>query len=164
MKLKQLTYGLLGFLLGVTSLANAGDATSYGSTVAIALPSGVEGAACSGVGKTAFTATGMLLSCDSGVWRIGGGAFGDPNAGWTELPNGLIMNWGNTAVLASDARVNITLPRPCRSTLPSVSTSTNRDTSDSASTTHVVPAVGLDYFQLRISGSAQSVRWTALCS
>lgn len=98
------------------------------------------------------------------MWVSGSGAIGDPNAGWTELSNGLIMNWGTTSALATDARVNIFLARPCRNTYPSVSTSTARDTSDSVSTTHVIPVVGLNYFQVRISGATQAIRWTAFCS
>ena len=98
------------------------------------------------------------------MWKGGGEAIGNPDGGWTELSNGMIMNWGTTPILARDARVNIFFARPCRKTYPSVSTSTSRDTTDSASTTHVVPVVGLNYFQIRISGDSQAVRWTAMCS
>lgn len=35
----------------------------------------VEGAACPGVGATGFSSTGLLLSCQSGVW-IGAGSGG----------------------------------------------------------------------------------------
>lgn len=123
-----------------------------------------EGTACSDTGAIARNSAGLTLSCQSGVWVSGSGAIGDPNAGWTELSNGLIMNWGTTSALATDARVNIFLARPCRNTYPSVSTSTARDTSDSVSTTHVIPVVGLNYFQVRISGATQAIRWTAFCS
>lgn len=37
----------------------------------------VEGAACPGVGATGFSSTGLLLSCQSGVWKSSGG--GAPN-------------------------------------------------------------------------------------
>ncbi|MDS9628958.1 hypothetical protein [Pseudomonas aeruginosa] len=33
----------------------------------------VEGAACPGVGATGFSSTGLLLSCQSGIWRHGVG-------------------------------------------------------------------------------------------
>ncbi|MBZ3679467.1 hypothetical protein J1N39_33895, partial [Pseudomonas aeruginosa] len=33
----------------------------------------VEGAACPGVGATGFSSTGLLLSCQSGVWVANGG-------------------------------------------------------------------------------------------
>jgi len=33
----------------------------------------VEGAACPGVGATGFSSTGLLLSCQSGVWRANSG-------------------------------------------------------------------------------------------
>ncbi|MGG4650271.1 hypothetical protein ACLPHQ_31300, partial [Pseudomonas aeruginosa] len=33
----------------------------------------VEGAPCPGVGATGFSSTGLLLSCQSGVWRGRGG-------------------------------------------------------------------------------------------
>lgn len=101
--------------------------------------------------------------CQSGLW-VSGGAFGSPDTGWTEFSNGMILNWGTTQVLPGDARVNIAFARPCRRTLPAVSTSTAADTTDSAATTHVIPIVALNYFQIRISGATQAVRWTALCS
>lgn len=123
-----------------------------------------EGTACSPNGLVGRTAAGLTLSCQSGVWRSGGSVIGDPDAGWSELSNGMIMNWGTTPVLGRDARVNIYFARPCRNSYPSVSTSTARDTTDSASTTHVVPVVGLNYFQVRISGDSQAIRWTAMCS
>jgi hypothetical protein len=34
----------------------------------------VEGAACPGVGATGFSSTGLLLSCQSGIWTNAGGA------------------------------------------------------------------------------------------
>jgi hypothetical protein len=38
----------------------------------------VEGAACPGVGATGFSSTGLLLSCQSGLWKkaYGDGGFG----------------------------------------------------------------------------------------
>lgn len=58
----------------------------------------VEGAACPGVGATGFSSTGLLLSCQSGVWAK---AMGDVEAGTVcgisgrsfNLSNSVWYNW-----------------------------------------------------------------------
>ncbi|WP_139274994.1 hypothetical protein [Pseudomonas aeruginosa] len=57
----------------------------------------VEGAACPGVGATGFSSTGLLLSCQSGVWlRDGhyGGSYQWTNSGCVNVPNPLTGTYG----------------------------------------------------------------------
>lgn len=56
----------------------------------------VEGAACPGVGATGFSSTGLLLSCQSGVWSVpsdggswGGSYFYSPGHGGCYVGNPL---------------------------------------------------------------------------
>ncbi|WP_454911658.1 hypothetical protein [Stutzerimonas chloritidismutans] len=77
----------------------------------------VEGAACPGVGATGFSSTGLLLSCQSGVWKccgfsaahlnpgsLGGGAIASlGNPGWSCDPStGKIEQWGSGGALGND--------------------------------------------------------------
>ncbi|MCS8414837.1 hypothetical protein N0572_29745, partial [Pseudomonas aeruginosa] len=53
--------------LALTAQADAGDSTSISTAPSVALPTAVEGTGCAGNGMTAFSTTGLLLSCQSGI-------------------------------------------------------------------------------------------------
>lgn len=53
--------------LVLNAQANAGDSTSISTAPSVALPTAVEGTGCAGNGMTAFSTTGLLLSCQSGI-------------------------------------------------------------------------------------------------
>lgn len=88
----------LCLLFGV-SAAQAGDSTSLGTSAGLgmSLPTATAGGSCSAVGLTAFSTTGLILSCQSGVWRSQGGSptCGASAAGYyCQFPNGLTQQWG----------------------------------------------------------------------
>lgn len=64
---------ILGFV--VLSLfaisASAADLMASSTAPTVTQNIVVEGAACPGVGATGFSSTGLLLSCQSGVWKAG---------------------------------------------------------------------------------------------
>lgn len=65
---------ILGFV--VLSLfaisASAADLMASSTAPTVTQNIVVEGAACPGVGATGFSSTGLLLSCQSGVWKAAG--------------------------------------------------------------------------------------------
>jgi len=69
---------ILGFV--VLSLfaisASAADLMASSTAPTVTQNIVVEGAACPGVGATGFSSTGLLLSCQSGVWKGGNGSAG----------------------------------------------------------------------------------------
>ncbi len=66
----------LVLLLAICSAeVNAGDSSGIDGNVAMALPTATEGTGCGsppggGAGLTAFSASGLILSCQSGVWLV----------------------------------------------------------------------------------------------
>lgn len=60
-------------LAALTTAANASDSSATSAAPYIALPTANEGTGCGGVGLTAFSPSGMILSCVGGVWKGTGG-------------------------------------------------------------------------------------------
>ena len=84
---------------------NSGNSIQSGNAAAGTLQVNTavaEGSACSPDGKIAKSSatSGLILSCQSGVWKKLGGSdvasLSDP--GYTVLPSGLIMQWGRVAL------------------------------------------------------------------
>ncbi|MBN0175217.1 hypothetical protein JTL52_31500, partial [Pseudomonas aeruginosa] len=78
----------LVFLSLLAISASAADLIASSSTPpAVTQNVVVEGAACPGVGATGFSSTGLLLSCQSGVWATNGSAScsGSGKYGWCQI-------------------------------------------------------------------------------
>ncbi|HBO7832410.1 TPA: hypothetical protein L5A09_006558 [Pseudomonas aeruginosa] len=75
--LSLLKAGVISLMAGIAT-AHAGDSTTLGTSADLPmnLPIATEGTACSAVGLTAFSNTGLLLSCQSGSWINEGNRFG----------------------------------------------------------------------------------------
>lgn len=96
--LSLLKAGVISLMAGMATV-HAGDSTTLGTSAALPmnLPIATEGTACSAKGLTAFSNTGLLLTCQSGVWRSQGGSptCGASAAGYyCQFPNGLTQQWG----------------------------------------------------------------------
>lgn len=65
--LSLLKAGVISLMAGIATV-HAGDSTTLGTSADLPmnLPIATEGTACSAVGLTAFSNTGLLLSCQSG--------------------------------------------------------------------------------------------------
>lgn len=72
--LSLLKAGVISLMAGMATV-HAGDSTTLGTSAALPmnLPIATEGTACSAKGLTAFSNTGLLLTCQSGVWKGSGG-------------------------------------------------------------------------------------------
>lgn len=73
-----------------------------------------EGTACSPNGLVGRNSAGLTLSCQSGVWKAGGGssvyALGQPGW-WCDKDSGYTMQWGAGPALGVDASTYVTFPR-----------------------------------------------------
>ena len=95
------------YLIAGIATVSAGDSTTLGTSAGLpmSLPIATEGTACSGVGLTAFSSSGLILSCQSGVWKgnsqepgggfqlvrtTGGCRVANPRTGSCTCPSGTI--------------------------------------------------------------------------
>lgn len=94
------------------TLLTCGASNTWQITSRISLPVVTEGSACNIAtdGNGAVDATGLFLSCQSGVWKSLGGTDVALKAanGYTKLPSGLIIQWGSTQA----ATVTFPIPFP----------------------------------------------------
>lgn len=99
MKLLSILRTSIISLVAVIATVHAGDSTTLGTSAGLpmSLPTATEGTACSGVGRTAFTTTGLILSCQSGVWRSSSTVTSSLLAvnGYTSLSGGHTTQWGS---------------------------------------------------------------------
>lgn len=158
-----------GIILGVSVFlfafcANAVDSTFVGSTAGVnmSLPIGTEGSACPGTGATAFTSTGLLLSCQSGSWKNQGliGASSLTVNGYTSFSNGLKIQWGS--VTGSCFGFNVVYPTAFDSQVFSTTVSTSSSTAN-----YDAQATNLSLTGFRVSnpgcttGASFNYKWQA---